>query len=145
MSAQPCLGKLARHVVRALACIALLAAPATAQPFPPHEGGQWGPIIDWPHVAVSMANLPDGRILTWASNERNRFPGGRPEFTYAATWDPVTNEFIELPHPSHDMFCASLVMTEDGRVFVTGGRNQGNSPGPASSIFATTPGPTSRT
>ncbi len=106
----------------------LFACPALAQPLPPQVGGQWGAIIDWPHVAVSMANLPDGRILTWASNERDAFPGGRPEFTYAATWDPSTNEFIELPHPSHDMFCASLVMTDDGRVFVTGGRNQGNSP-----------------
>jgi hypothetical protein len=106
---------------------ALLATPADAQPLPPHEGGNWGPIIDWPHVPVSMANLPDGRVVTWASNERNRFPAG-PEFTYAATWDPTTGEFIELPHPSHDMFCASLVMDEHGRVFVTGGRNSGNSP-----------------
>lgn len=103
------------------------SAPAQGAPLPPHEGGSWGPVIAWPHVAVSMANLPDGRVLTWASNERDRFPAG-PEFTYAATWDPATGTFLELPHPSHDMFCASLVMTEDGKVFITGGRNMSKSP-----------------
>lgn len=114
--------------VRWLLYLLSLALPAMAQPLPRQVGGEWGPIIDWPHVPVSMANLPDGRILTWASNERDAFPGGRPEFTYAATWDPVTGEFIELPHPSHDMFCAAIVMTADGRVFIAGGRNSGNSP-----------------
>ncbi|MCB9786920.1 MAG: DUF1929 domain-containing protein [Deltaproteobacteria bacterium] len=120
--------KTAASMISLVSCVfALGASPAAADELPPSSGGAWGPIIAWPHVAVSMANLPDGRILTWASNERDRFPAG-PEFTYAATWNPATGEFIELPHPSHDMFCASLVMTEDGRVFVTGGRNQAKSP-----------------
>lgn len=119
-------------VVRWLLATALVlsvsaSGPAHGAPLPPHEGGSWGPVIAWPHVAVSMANLPDGRVLTWASNERDRFPAG-PEFTYAATYNPATGVFLELPHPSHDMFCASLVMTEDGKVFITGGRNMSKSP-----------------
>ncbi|MEZ4266202.1 MAG: EGF domain-containing protein [Myxococcota bacterium] len=118
----------ARGLVALAALLAVaVTVPSHAAPLPPHEGGSWGPVIPWPHVAVSMANLPDGRILTWASNERDRFPAG-PEFTYAATWDPTTGVFVELPHPSHDMFCASLVMTEDGKVFITGGRNMSKSP-----------------
>ena len=24
--------------------------------------GAWGPVIPWPHIAVSAANLPDGRV-----------------------------------------------------------------------------------
>ena len=66
--------------------------------------------------------LPDGRILTWASNATNAFPNSGVEFTYAATWDPTTGQFVEINHGSHDMFCAHQVMLEDGRVFVNGGR-----------------------
>ena len=85
--------------------------------------GDWTPAIFWtPHIPVSAANLPDGRILTFASNQRTTFPAG-PEFTYAATWDPATGQFVEFNHTSHDMFCGALVMLPDGRVLVNGGRN----------------------
>lgn len=88
--------------------------------------GAWGPVLDWPHIPVSAAHLPDGRILTWASNEEDGFPGGQPEFTFAAAWDPTDESFKMVPHNSHDMFCAHQVMMEDGRLFVMGGRNTVN-------------------
>ena len=84
--------------------------------------GQWGPVIQWPHVPVSAANLPDGRIVTFASNERRTFPSW-VEFTYAATFDPATGQVVENNHLQHDMFCGGMTMLEDGRVMVTGGRN----------------------
>ena len=84
--------------------------------------GQWGPVLDWPHIPVSAAHLPDGRILTWASNQEEGFPAG-PEFTYAAAWDPIDGSFKMVPHTSHDMFCAHQVMLEDGRLLVMGGRH----------------------
>ena len=92
------------------------------------QTGSWGSVIPWPHVPVSAANLPDGRVITWASNERYSFPGGRPEFTFTGIWDPSDNSVLEIDHPSHDMFCAHQVMLENGQVFVSGGRNSGNSP-----------------
>ena len=85
--------------------------------------GEWGPVLDWPHIPVSAAHLPDGRILTWASNDEEGFPGGQPEFTYAAAWDPTDESFKMVPHNSHDMFCAHQAMLEDGRLLVMGGRN----------------------
>ena len=87
-----------------------------------HQLGAWGPVITWPYIPVSAANLPDGRILAWASNQRDAFPAG-PEYTYAGVWDPQTGQHQEIPHTEHDMFCAHNAMLEDGRVFVTGGRN----------------------
>ncbi len=105
----------------------LISAPAWTAPEDPEDGGAWGPVTQWPMIPVSGANLPDGRIVAWASNERTSFPSG-PEFTYTAVWDPQSNAFTEIPHPSHDMFCSHHVMLEDGKVFVSGGRNQGNSP-----------------
>lgn len=107
-------------------CAFALSAPTHAGPDDPWEGGQWGPVIPWPHIAVSAANLPDGRILTWSGSERDTWP--TTEQTYSATWDPSTNVFEEIFHPTHNMFCAHLAMLEDGRVFVNGGRNQTNSP-----------------
>ena len=84
--------------------------------------GDWTSVIAWPHIPVSASNLPDGRILTWASNQTTAFPVG-PEFTYSVTWDPATGQFTDVPHDSHDMFCGHNVILEDGRVFVNGGRN----------------------
>jgi hypothetical protein len=92
----------------------------------PADVGTWGDVLSWPHVAVSMANLPDGRILTYSGSERRTWP--TTERTFSATWNPETGEFIENLHDGHNMFCAALSMTHDGQVFVNGGRNQGNSP-----------------
>ncbi|MEM9172537.1 MAG: LamG-like jellyroll fold domain-containing protein, partial [Pseudomonadota bacterium] len=92
----------------------------------PANLGEWGPITPWPVIPVSLANLPDGRILAFSGSERTTWP--RPERTYSAVWDPATGEFDDLFQDGHNMFCAHLVMTENGEVFVNGGRNSGNSP-----------------
>jgi len=73
-------------------------------------------------VPVSASNLPDGRILTWASNEIDGFPAG-PEFTHASIWNPFNNTFTNVPHGNHDMFCSHAVTLEDGRIFINGGRH----------------------
>ena len=112
----------------ALEAAALLpeATPPVAAAVAPTDRnrlGDWSGVIAWtPHIPVSAATLPDGRVLTFASNQRTTFPSG-PEFTYAATWNPTTGQFVEFNHPSHDMFCGALVMLPDGRVLVNGGRN----------------------
>jgi PKD repeat protein len=111
----------------ALVGIVLVSSAALAGPEDPWDGGKWDAPVAWPFVPVSAATLPDGRILGWASNERMTFPSG-PERTYTAVWDPYTGQFAEILHPTHDMFCGNQVMLEDGTVYVTGGRNQGNSP-----------------
>lgn len=97
---------------------------AAVEPNESQGAGSWGSVINWtPHIPVSAANLPDGRLLTFASNQRTTFPVG-PEFTYAATWNPATGAFQEFNHNSHDMFCGGMVMLPDGRVMVNGGRNE---------------------
>ena len=99
-----------------------MSALRIASPSERHQYGAWGPVMSWPYIPVSAANLPDGRILAWASNQRDAFPAG-PEYTYAGVWDPRTGQHQEIPHTQHDMFCAHNAVLEDGRVFVTGGRN----------------------
>lgn len=85
--------------------------------------GEWGPVISWtPHIPVTAATLPDGRLLTFASNQRTTFPVGA-EFTYAAVWNPATGVFTEINNNRHDMFCGGTAMLPDGRLMVNGGRN----------------------
>ena len=85
--------------------------------------GEWGNIISWtPHLPVTAATLPDGRLLTFASNQRTTFPVGA-EFTYAAVWNPATGVFTEINNTRHDMFCGGTAMLPDGRVMINGGRN----------------------
>jgi len=83
--------------------------------------GSWSAVIPWtPHIPTSAALLPDGRLLTFASNQRTTFPDG-PQFTYAAVWDPATGLFTEINNGRHDMFCGGLSFLQDGRLLVNGG------------------------
>ena len=108
------------------AAAALLPAfqgvPAPVSPAESQNAGGWVGPINFPHVPVTAANLPDGRILTYASNQRTSFPTG-PEFTYAAVWNPSTGTVNEVNWNQHDMFCGGTVLRADGRFQVMGGRN----------------------
>ena len=84
------------------------------------EIGQWSSIIQWPHIAISAANLPDGRILTWSASETNSFPGDR-EYTHSAVFDPTTNTFQNTDSNFHDMFCAGVSTLENGTIVASGG------------------------
>ena len=96
--------------------------PAPVEPAESQNAGGWGAVINFPHVPVTAANLPDGRVLTYASNQRTSFPSG-PEFTYAAVWNPSTGTVSEINWNQHDMFCGGTVLRADGRFQVMGGRN----------------------
>ena len=95
----------------------VLASDAHAQP---QIEGQWGTPIAWPEIAVSAANLPDGRVLTWSSELENDFPA-TSEFTHASIFDPATGNFVTADSNFHDMFCAGISMLEDGTVLASGG------------------------
>ena len=121
------LDKFMAEAVGLLPVHSIVAEPATAnaQVQSPSDRalyGEWGELISWPFIPVTAANLPDGRILSFASNERTDFPVG-PEFTYAGVWDPATGIHTEINNTNHDMFCAATAMTVDGNPFFPGGRN----------------------
>ena len=102
--------------------IGSLLTPAQAQ-LNLDEIGQWSSVINWPHIPVSMAHLPDGRIVTWASNERTSFPV-EDAFTHSAIFNPITNSFQTTNNPRHDMFCAGISLLEDGTIVAAGGNPQ---------------------
>ena len=81
--------------------------------------GSWGPVIPWPHIAITAASLPDGRVLTWSSTETDAFPADR-EFTHSAVFDPTALTFQTVDNNFHDMFCAGVSTLEDGRIVAVG-------------------------
>ena len=80
------------------------------------EVGEWGPVIPWPEIAISAANLPDGRVVTWSSSNT--------EFTHASVFDPATNDFLTVDNNFHDMFCAGVATLENGVIVAAGGNPQ---------------------
>jgi hypothetical protein len=92
--------------------------------------GEWGAPFDWQGlVATHLANLPDGRVLSWSSWDKTR-QGGTPddfkENTTGYLWNPANNQFVEMNNPQHDMFCAGLAVLPNGDVFAGGGGNESN-------------------
>jgi YVTN family beta-propeller protein len=85
-----------------------------------NQVGSWGPVINWPHIPITMANLPDGRLLTWSSTETNAFPSST-EITRSAVYNPATGAFTTTDNNFHDMFCAGVSTLEDGRIVAAGG------------------------
>lgn len=90
-------------------------------PGPSNQDGSWGPVIPWPHIPVSAATLPNGKLLTYAGQERTSWPGGKTQ-TYWTLFDPSTGLFDEGLYLQHEMFCAHLVVRKDGVVQTVGGR-----------------------
>jgi galactose oxidase len=71
--------------------------------------GEWTPPFSWPDVAIHLALLPTGKVLSFG---RAREP---------QLWDPATNQFTEKPIGS-DVFCSGHAFLPDGRLLVAGGR-----------------------
>jgi cytochrome c peroxidase len=86
----------------------------------PSQVGQWTSLLNWPFIPVSVAHLADGRLVAWASTRPTAFPAGET-FSYAAVYDPVTGQITPLNNTAHDMFCAGLASTGDGRIIASGG------------------------
>ena len=82
--------------------------------------GRWSEVVDWPEIATGAANLPDGRLMTWASTSATNF-GGVADFTQGSIYDPETGTFTDKNNNYHNNFCAGLSMLPDGRTIAAGG------------------------
>lgn len=91
----------------------------------PQEDGRWSNPIPFDIVPVSVANLPDGRLITWSSKYHDSF-GGQDGFTFTQLFDPsIGTDGGVLPRivtdTKHDMFCPGITNLADGRILATGG------------------------
>ncbi len=74
--------------------------------------GSWAPPIEWPHVAIHAALLPNGLVMTWG--RRSGVP---------VLWNPATpGAFTSLGRPA-DFFCSGHSFLPNGRLLVAGGHS----------------------
>ncbi len=105
--------------------LSLLAmSPALAQN--PSQDGQWSDPIGFGLVPVAVANLPDGRLITWSSQFRDTYTGTGDGATFTEIFDPfmgtdgqALGEFTS--NTDHDMFCPGINNLVDGRILSAGG------------------------
>jgi Domain of unknown function (DUF1929) len=85
--------------------------------------GAFGPAFGWPIIPIHMVMLPDGRVLSYGSDQAG-IQGGLLRY---AVWDPALGQeatsFQVLDNTTGtDIFCASqFVQPRDGKVMVIGG------------------------
>ncbi len=95
-----------------------VAAPSAAR---------WSALTALPLVPVSVANLPDGKVLLWSAEEKFSF-GAATGRTYFATYDPATGTVTQrtVTETGHNMFCPGTTNLADGRLLVNGGISSPN-------------------
>ncbi|MFK3739659.1 galactose oxidase-like domain-containing protein [Massilia sp. TN1-12] len=79
-------------------------------------------LIPFPIVPVAAANLPNGKVVTWAAFSPTTFSGDNG-FTATALFDPATLSVTQrwVAETGHDMFCPGTSLLADGRLLVNGG------------------------
>jgi hypothetical protein len=88
------------------------AATAATSGTSPDQVGEWGPLMNWPTVAMHGELLPNGNILTWGDSSTG---------DTAVEWDPTTNTFTNLPDAFANPACGGNNILPDGRVITVGG------------------------
>jgi hypothetical protein len=88
--------------------------------------GQWSSTIAWPSVAVHMALLPTGNVISW--------DGFADEPNSERLWNPASGAFTAVPYGTN-IFCSGQIALADGRVLVVGGHVAAAVGLPDTSIF----------
>ena len=87
---------------------------------PNNVGGEWSGVFDWPMIGLLATLTPDGKILTYGTDQRGRQGSGTLIYD---VWDPTTNIHYTLPNKTQtNMFCsAAIVVPSTGEIIITGG------------------------
>ncbi|HZJ47224.1 MAG TPA: galactose oxidase-like domain-containing protein, partial [Pyrinomonadaceae bacterium] len=80
----------------------------------PSVVGQWGPVLNWPIVAVHAHLLPTGKVLFYPYSDDPRL------------WDPVTGAITSAAPAGYNIFCTGHTFLPDGRLLVSGGHIANN-------------------
>ena len=78
----------------------------------PATVGQWGPVLQWPLVAVHANLLSNGQVLVWDGFEAG--PNSERLF------DPNTLALTPRPY-ARNLFCSGYAQLADGKLFIAGG------------------------
>ncbi|MFO1419290.1 MAG: galactose oxidase early set domain-containing protein [Methylotetracoccus sp.] len=107
------------------------AAPMLTAGADAHVKGAFGSPFTWPIIPIHVVQLPDGRVLSYGSDET----GLQGALLKYVVWDPAqgtgSNAFTLLNNATHtDVFCGGFsVMAGSGDVLLAGGNLTDYSPG----------------
>ena len=92
----------------------------------PSVDGQWSEPLPFGIVPVAVANLPDGKLITWSSQFRNTFSAAGDGATFTEIFDPALGTHGQAlgdftSNTDHDMFCPGINNLPDGRILAAGG------------------------
>src|SRR5262249_22002350 len=127
-----------RFLVSTLTCIIILifcGAVLAQVSTDPSVVGNWSHVYTWPEVAVHMAVLPDGRLITFTDpqwNDSLSTPAGAWVVPVPAMGVPGTGTYV--PPGTDDIWCAGQAFLSDGRLLVVGGAINGVS-GPGTNTY----------
>ena len=109
-----------QKLLRVLALFPLLMSAEVFADY--SDTGRWSNVIDLDIVPVAVANLPDGKLLTWSAKDKLGF-GGTTGKTWTSIFDPQneTSTSTLVSETNHDMFCPGITNLPDGRIMATGG------------------------
>ncbi|BFM48312.1 galactose oxidase early set domain-containing protein [Marinomonas sp. THO17] len=95
----------------------------------PESDGQWGELKSWPLIPLHMLTLPDGKVLSFGTNEYG-MQGGSFIFD---VYDPKEDLHFTLPNPlPTDIFCSHVALDPTtGKVLIFGGDARKSGPGNA--------------
>jgi archaellum component FlaF (FlaF/FlaG flagellin family) len=96
---------------------------AAAVPVGGGATGYYSPPLDWPLIPLHVALLPDGRVMSFGTDEQGNQTA---QFVYDI-WDPTigtsaTNAHNVLPNTTPtDIFCSAQTLLDNGKLLITGG------------------------
>jgi hypothetical protein len=89
-------------------------AVTVSNTFDPTQAGQWTAPFSWPIVAIHLAVLKTGEVISWDGPPAN---GG----TSVTLWNPNSGTFTSVPNSATNMFCDGQTLLSDGRMLAAGG------------------------
>src|SRR3984893_3800984 len=97
------------------------AAPAAA-PIGGGVGGFFGPAVPWPIIPLHVALLPDGRVLSYGTDQM----GNQGAQMIYDVWDPKigngSNAHTVMPNnTTTDIFCSAVSLLASGNALIVGG------------------------
>jgi len=99
----------ARVYDRALSDSEVLALYNSGSGIDPARSGQWSAQMPWPTVAIHLALLHTGEVLSFSNGQSSYL------------WNPSNGSFTHVPNQTTNIFCSGHAMLADGKLLVVGG------------------------